>query len=102
MLAQQIETPTTFPNTLATFWCHLADDQATADRVLRERLRRSSTDPRTCCAARCGIGSVDSVVDKLASFRDAGAQRVLLWPVGDELVELERFRAEVWPQLDPS
>lgn len=102
VLAQHDRDPATFPNTLSTFWFHLADDQVAADRVLRERLAPVVHRPEDVLRARCGIGSVDSVVDKLAAFRDAGAQRVLLWPVGDELAQLERFHAEVWPQLDPS
>ena len=99
VLADHDRDPATFPNTLSTFWFHLADDQAAADRVLRERLAPVVHRPEDVLRDRCGIGSVDSVVDKLAAFRDAGAQRVLLWPVGDEVAQLERFHAEVWPQL---
>ena len=102
VLAQHDRDAATFPNTLSTFWFHLADDQGTADRVLRERLAPIVHRPEDVLRARCGIGSVDSVVDKLAAFRDAGAQRVLLWPVGNEVAQLERFHAEVAPQLDAS
>ena len=99
VLVQHDRDPATFPNTLATWWFHLADDQATTDRLLRERLAPVVNRPEDVLRSRCGIGSVASVVDKLGRFRDAGAQRVLLWPVGDEVAELERFHAEVWPQL---
>jgi hypothetical protein len=29
----------------------------------------------------------------------AGARRIFLWPLGDELAQLERFKAEVAPHL---
>ena len=34
------------------------------------------------------------------AFRDAGVQQVSVWPVTDELHQIERFRAEVWPLVD--
>ena len=61
----------------------------------------SSTDPRTCCAPGAGSGRSPPWSTSSGAFRDAGAQRVLLWPVGDEVAQLERFHAEVWPQLTP-
>jgi hypothetical protein len=39
------------------------------------------------------------VVRGLGRFQDAGLQRVLLWPLKDEVRQLERVAAEVIPEL---
>jgi hypothetical protein len=38
-------------------------------------------------------------VDKLARYESAGTERVLIWPVGDELHQLELFHGTVMAQL---
>jgi hypothetical protein len=45
------------------------------------------------------VGPADAFAEKLIAFRDAGAQQVFVWPVADELRQLERFRADVWPHV---
>jgi hypothetical protein len=35
----------------------------------------------------------------VAAFRDAGAQRLLIWPLGDELAQLARFMERVAPHV---
>ena len=42
----------------------------------------------------------EAVAEKLAAFRDAGVQRVFLWPVVDEVEQLRRFSEEVMPLLE--
>jgi hypothetical protein len=41
-------------------------------------------------------------VDKLGRYEAAGAERVLLWPVGHALPQLERFHDTVMSQLGGS
>ena len=48
---------------------------------------------------RLAFGSAQEVLDKVAAFRDAGAQWMFLWPVADDLEQLQRFSAEVAPLL---
>ena len=50
---------------------------------------------------RLPFGSAELVAERLIAFREAGVQRVFLWPVADEVEQLERFRAEVAPLLTP-
>lgn len=50
-------------------------------------------------AGRLPIGSPAACVDLLGRFQDAGLQRVLLWPLKDEVRQLERVAAEVIPEL---
>lgn len=89
----------TFPNALATMWCYLTEDQAEADLVLRERLlpivHRSEDELRT----RLPIGPPGAFAEKLAAYRDAGVQRVYIWPVADEVRQLELFWERVVPEL---
>jgi hypothetical protein len=34
------------------------------------------------------------------AFRDNGVRRIFLWPIADEIVQLQRFREEVMNRLD--
>jgi alkylation response protein AidB-like acyl-CoA dehydrogenase len=45
------------------------------------------------------VGPAGECVEKLARYEAAGAGRVLLWPVGDALRQLERFHDAVRSQL---
>jgi hypothetical protein len=39
------------------------------------------------------------VLDKLTAFRDAGVQRLFVWPVDDEISQLRSFAETVMPAL---
>ena len=43
------------------------------------------------------IGPPELFADKLRAFAEAGVQRVFIWPVADEVRQLERFWNEVRP-----
>jgi alkanesulfonate monooxygenase SsuD/methylene tetrahydromethanopterin reductase-like flavin-dependent oxidoreductase (luciferase family) len=45
------------------------------------------------------IGPAERCAERLAAFLDAGARRVFVWPLADELAQLERFRERVVPLL---
>jgi len=90
----------TFPNALATMWFHITDDASEADAVFRERIFPTVHRPEDVLRARLPVGGADAFAEKLGAFRDAGVQRVFVWPVTDELHQLERFRAEVWPLVN--
>lgn len=91
--------PHAFPNALATMWCYITDDHAEADRILRQRVlpvvNRSEDELR----ARLPIGPPGAFAERLAAYRDAGVQRVYLWPVADEVHQLELFAERVVPLL---
>ena len=86
-----------FPNALATMWFHITDDAAEADSVFRDQIVPTVHRPEDVLRARLPVGPADAFAEKLRAFRDAGVQQVFVWPVTDELRQLERFRAEVWP-----
>ncbi len=89
-----------FPNAIATMWFHISDDRAEGERVLQERLvprvRRDVDELRT----RLSFGPADEFASKLRALADAGVQRVYVWPVVDEIEQLERFATTVRPAVD--
>jgi probable F420-dependent oxidoreductase len=86
-----------FPNALATMWCYITDDRAEAERILRERVMPRVHRPEELLRERVPIGSPERFAQLLTAFGEAGVQRVYLWPVADEVSQLERFCNDVRP-----
>ncbi len=97
LLADEGRDGAAFPNALATMWFHITDDRAEADRVLRDRLVRAVHRPEDVLKERLPIGPAGAFAEKLHAFREAGVQQVLVWPVVDEVRQLELFREQVVP-----
>jgi len=87
----------TFPNALATMWCYITDDRAEAERILLERVVPTVHRPEQMLRERLPIGPPELFAEKLTAFAKAGVQRVFIWPVADEVRQLERFWNEVRP-----
>ena len=87
----------TFPNALATMWCYITDDRDEAERILRERVVPTVHRPEDALRERLPIGPPEMFAEKLAAFASAGVQRVFIWPVADEVQQLQRFWNEVRP-----
>lgn len=86
-----------FGNALATMWFHI--DDRTAGDVLHNRLAPVVGRPPEQLRERLPFGSVGEVLDKVCALRDAGVQRLFIWPVDDEIAQLHRFAEEVLPAL---
>jgi alkanesulfonate monooxygenase SsuD/methylene tetrahydromethanopterin reductase-like flavin-dependent oxidoreductase (luciferase family) len=88
-----------FPNGLATMWTWVTQDRAEGERMLAGLLapilRR---DPQQLGAQVC-VGSPEHCAELLSRYAEAGCERVLLWPLGDEPRQLELIAGEVAPQL---
>jgi alkanesulfonate monooxygenase SsuD/methylene tetrahydromethanopterin reductase-like flavin-dependent oxidoreductase (luciferase family) len=88
-----------FPNSLVTMWTWITDDRAEAERTLRDVLapvlRRDADDLREGVC----IGPPEHCARLLASYADAGCDRVLVWPLGDEPRQIERVAADVRPLI---
>jgi alkanesulfonate monooxygenase SsuD/methylene tetrahydromethanopterin reductase-like flavin-dependent oxidoreductase (luciferase family) len=56
--------------------------------------------PEAVLRDRLPVGSADAFAEKLVAFRNAGVQRVFIWPVADERRQLELFVDKVVPLLD--
>ncbi len=105
MLAEMLEAegrdPATFPSTMATTWLCVTDDPAEA-RAAIERLSRMLRRPVDEIEGQLPIGSPAACVDLLGRYQAAGLQRILLWPMQDEVDQLERIARDVRPQLRPA
>jgi alkanesulfonate monooxygenase SsuD/methylene tetrahydromethanopterin reductase-like flavin-dependent oxidoreductase (luciferase family) len=99
MLSERGKEPDSFPNALATMWFYVTEDRNEADRVMRERvvpaIHRSEEELR----ARLPVGPAEQFAEKLSAFARAGVQRVYVWPVADEVRQLERFWETVRPMV---
>jgi alkanesulfonate monooxygenase SsuD/methylene tetrahydromethanopterin reductase-like flavin-dependent oxidoreductase (luciferase family) len=80
-----------FPNGLGTTWTFISDDADEAERVLRDvvaaLVRRAPDELRGSIL----VGTREECRERLRAYRDAGVQRLLIWPVRDELRQLEIF-----------
>ena len=88
----------TFPNGIATMFFHITEDSAEADEVLSflsTVLRRPSDELRD----RFLVGAANECVEKIRAYGHAGVQRILIWPVRNELRQLELFAGQVAAQF---
>jgi alkanesulfonate monooxygenase SsuD/methylene tetrahydromethanopterin reductase-like flavin-dependent oxidoreductase (luciferase family) len=99
MLEAERRDPATFPNAMASTWTYVTDDDVEA-RELIERLSQMLRRPVEELAGRLPIGSPAACHDLLGRYQEAGVQRVLLWPLKNEVDQLERIAAEVVPELE--
>jgi alkanesulfonate monooxygenase SsuD/methylene tetrahydromethanopterin reductase-like flavin-dependent oxidoreductase (luciferase family) len=89
--------PDTFPNALATMWFFITDSREEADRMMHERLVPTIHRPEEILRQRLAVGPADQFAEKLSTLASAGVQRVFVWPIGDELRQLELFCDAVRP-----
>jgi alkanesulfonate monooxygenase SsuD/methylene tetrahydromethanopterin reductase-like flavin-dependent oxidoreductase (luciferase family) len=91
--------PERFPNAIASMFMYVTENMAEADdvvsQVLAPTLRRDPEQLRE----RLLVGSAGACADKLERYAASGAERVLLWPVWDEVRQLERFHESVSSRL---
>jgi probable F420-dependent oxidoreductase len=96
-LAAAGKDPGQFPGAVATMFFHITEDPPEADRVCRNIIAPTLNRPALQLRERLLVGSPEECAEKLAAYRVAGAHRILLWPVQDELHQLELFRERVVP-----
>ena len=88
----------TIPSALATTWLYLTNDDREA-RSRREALAQLLRRPLDEVTARLPIGSPAACVDILGRYQAAGLGRVLVWPLANEIDQVERIARDVMPQL---
>ena len=99
LLSLEGKEPEGFPNALSTMWFYVTESEAEADRIMRERIVPTIHRPEEVLRERLPIGPAERVAEKLIAFEQAGVQRVFLWPVADEVDQLEIFWETVRPHL---
>ena len=93
--------PDRFPNAIATMFFHVSEDRATAERIIKDVLGPMLNRPEEELRRRLLVGPARECAEKLAAYRAAGARRIFLWPVQDEMRQLRLFQEQVAP-LVPS
>ncbi len=89
--------PDCFPNAIATMFCYVTEDRSKADCIVRDVLSPMLHRPEDQLRQRLLVGPAQECAEKLAAYQEAGAQRVLLWPVADEHRQLELLGEQVLP-----
>ena len=87
--------PNRFPNAIATMFFYVTEERAAARRIVREILSPTLNRPEEELSQRLLVGPAGKCAEKLAAYQAAGAQRIFLWPVEDELRQLALFRERV-------
>lgn len=92
--------PERFGNGVATLWAYVTESRAERERVLADVL--SPLVGRPVDALRelaLPIGAAEVCARRLGAFAAAGAQRALIWPLGDEVRQLELVAERVAPLI---
>jgi hypothetical protein len=88
--------PESFPSAIATTWMYITEDSGQAERMLGEVLAPMLHRPvEELRSAPLLIGPAQLCAERLAAVVEAGARRIFVWPLGDGLAQLERFRERV-------
>lgn len=92
-----------FPNGIATMWLYVSEARRDAERMLRDLLAPMLNRPVEALRdLALPIGSAEQCAERISAYRDAGAERIFVWPIADELRQLERFREDVVPLVSAS
>jgi alkanesulfonate monooxygenase SsuD/methylene tetrahydromethanopterin reductase-like flavin-dependent oxidoreductase (luciferase family) len=87
--------PNRFPNAIATMFFFVTEERAAAGRIVREVLSPTLNRPEEELSQRLLVGPAGECAEKLVAYQAAGAQRIFLWPVENELRQLALFRERV-------
>lgn len=89
------------PHALVTMWTFVTEHPVVAERILVDVLARGlGRDPATLRGRVC-IGSAEACAELLSQYAREGCRRVHVWPVADEVHQLERIANEVLPLVRP-
>jgi alkanesulfonate monooxygenase SsuD/methylene tetrahydromethanopterin reductase-like flavin-dependent oxidoreductase (luciferase family) len=99
MLREHGKEPQSFPNALSTMWFYITDSRSEADRIMRDRMVPTIHRPEVDLRDRLSVGPPDRFAEKLSAYARAGLQQVFVWPVADEVHQLELFWDKVRPTV---
>ena len=90
--------PAGFPNAIATLWLYVTESRSEAERMLGDVLAPMLKRPVEALRdLALPIGAAQQCAERLSAYAAAGAERVFVWPLADELRQLELFRENVVP-----
>jgi alkanesulfonate monooxygenase SsuD/methylene tetrahydromethanopterin reductase-like flavin-dependent oxidoreductase (luciferase family) len=97
-LATAGRTSAGFPNAIATMWLYVTESRREADRMLEDVLATLLNRPVDALRELAlPIGSAELCAERISAYARAGAQRVFVWPLADDVRQLEAFREDVVP-----
>jgi alkanesulfonate monooxygenase SsuD/methylene tetrahydromethanopterin reductase-like flavin-dependent oxidoreductase (luciferase family) len=100
MLRQEGRHASSFANAIATAWLHISEDSSSAERMLTDVLAPMLNRPvEALRPLSLPIGPAEVCAERLSAFAQAGAERLFLWPLSDDVKQLELFRERVAPLL---
>lgn len=91
---------TPLPCRVATAFLALTTDAAEARRLIEARLVPVLQRPIEDLAPRLLVGPEGVVADRLTAYAEAGVEQVLVWPIVDEVAQLDRLAERVIPAID--
>ena len=74
---------------------HITEDRQEAERILDEIIRAAINRPLDELRARLCVGPASEAREKLAALEAAGAQRVYMWPVVNEMEQIDLIAEQV-------
>jgi alkanesulfonate monooxygenase SsuD/methylene tetrahydromethanopterin reductase-like flavin-dependent oxidoreductase (luciferase family) len=88
--------PESFPSAIATTWLHITEDKGDAERMLSNVLAPMLHRPvETLRSAPLLIGPAEVCAERITALVGAGVRRIFVWPLTDEVRQLELFRERV-------
>ena len=87
------------PAAVATMWTWVADDPADAERVLVDVLAPLVRRDPAELGKRVCVGTPEHCADLLGRYAAAGCARVHVWPLADEVAQLDRVVHDVLPRV---
>lgn len=84
------------PNALATAWYYTSENAAEAERVRSDVLAPMINRPVESLRD-LPIGPAEACAERLSAFAAAGVERIFLWPLGDDIRQLELFQERIAP-----
>lgn len=85
------------PSAMVTMWTAITDDDAAGRRVLEEVLAPMLNRPVEALEAMLLVGPEGRIAERVAAYAEAGVEELVLWPVIDEVAQLERFAERIAP-----
>ncbi|HYX84563.1 MAG TPA: LLM class flavin-dependent oxidoreductase [Gaiellales bacterium] len=87
-----------FATAVATAWMYVTEDGDEAERMLADVLSPMLSRPvEALRALSLPIGPAQVCAERLSAFARAGAERLFVWPLADDVRQLEVFREQVVP-----
>jgi alkanesulfonate monooxygenase SsuD/methylene tetrahydromethanopterin reductase-like flavin-dependent oxidoreductase (luciferase family) len=99
LLVRYRKNPDTFPNAIASMWLYITEDKNEAEHMLNGVLAPTLNRPVGELGQRLPIGSAQKCAEKLATYQRAGVQRIYLWPLANEIEQIEIFMKQVVPLI---